>query len=121
TLAGGIIALRGAGQADGRGAQLQPAVVTAALSLILLAAALDLSGVFEVGASMQGLGGGVAGRADLLGAVFTGALAVVVAAPCTAPFMGPALGYALLQPAIPSLLIFTGLGLGFAAPFVAVA
>jgi len=116
-LAGGIIALRGAGQAVGWGAQLQPAIVTAALALILLAAALDLSGVFEIGASMQGLGGGLASRADLLGAVFTGALAVVVAAPCTAPFMGPALGYALTQPPLPALAIFTALALGFAAPF----
>jgi thiol:disulfide interchange protein len=120
-LAGGIIALRGAGQAVGWGAQLQPAVVTAALALILLAAALDLSGVFEIGASMQGLGGGLASRADLLGAVFTGALAVVVAAPCTAPFMGPALGYALTQPALPALAIFTALALGFAAPFTLLA
>ncbi|MEJ0064803.1 MAG: thioredoxin family protein [Caulobacteraceae bacterium] len=120
-LAGGIIALRGAGQAVGWGAQLQPAVVTAALALILLAAALDLSGVFEIGASLQGLGGGLASRADLLGAVFTGALAVVVAAPCTAPFMGPALGYALTQPALPALAIFTALALGFAAPFTALA
>jgi thiol:disulfide interchange protein DsbD len=121
TLAGGIIALRGAGQAVGWGAQLQPAVVTAALSLILLAAALDLSGVFEIGASMQGLGGGLTARSDLIGAVFTGALAVVVAAPCTAPFMGPALGYALTQPAVPALAIFTALGLGFAAPFTLLA
>ena len=120
-LAGGIIALRGAGQAVGWGAQLQPAVVTAALALILLAAALDLSGVFEIGASMQGLGGGLAARADLIGAVFTGALAVVVAAPCTAPFMGPALGYALTQPAVPALAIFTALALGFAAPFTLLA
>ncbi|HZZ86698.1 MAG TPA: protein-disulfide reductase DsbD domain-containing protein, partial [Caulobacteraceae bacterium] len=120
-LAGGILALRGAGQAVGWGAQLQPAIVTASLALILLAAALDPSGVFEIGASLQGLGGGLASRADLLGAVFTGALAVVVAAPCTAPFMGPALGYALTQPALPALAIFTALALGFAAPFTLIA
>jgi thiol:disulfide interchange protein len=120
-LAGVIIALRGAGQAVGWGAQLQPAVVTAALALVLLAAALDLSGVFEIGASMQGLGGGLAARADLIGGVFTGALAVVVAAPCTAPFMGPALGYALTQPAVPALAIFSALALGFAAPFTLLA
>jgi thiol:disulfide interchange protein DsbD len=120
-LAGVIIALRGAGEAVGWGAQLQPAVVTAALSLVLLAAALDLSGVFEIGASLQNLGGGLASRADLIGSVFTGALAVVVAAPCTAPFMGPALGYALTQPAVPALAIFTALALGFAAPFTLLA
>jgi thiol:disulfide interchange protein DsbD len=63
----------------------------------------------------------LASRADLLGAVFTGALAVVVAAPCTAPFMGPALGYALTQPTLPALAIFTALALGFAAPFTLLA
>jgi len=120
-LAGVIIALRGAGEAVGWGAQLQPAVVTACLALVLLAAALDLSGVFEIGASLQNLGGGLASRADLIGSVFTGALAVVVAAPCTAPFMGPALGYALTQPAVPALAIFTALALGFAAPFTLLA
>ena len=87
---------------------------------MLLAVALNLSGVFEIGASLQGLGGGLAPRAaDLVGAVFTGALAVVVAAPCTAPFMGPALGYALTQPALPALAVFAALALGFAAPFTA--
>lgn len=120
-LAAVIIALRGAGQAVGWGAQLQPAVVTAGLSLVLLAAALDLSGVFEIGASLQGLGGGLAGRAGLIGSAFTGALAVVVAAPCTAPFMGPALGYALTQPALPALIVFAALALGFAAPFTLLA
>ena len=120
-LAGVIIALRGAGEAVGWGAQLQPAIVTAGLSLVLLAAALDLSGVFEIGASLQGLGGGLAARGDLIGSVFTGALAVVVAAPCTAPFMGPALGYALTQPALPALAVFAALALGFAAPFTLIA
>jgi thiol:disulfide interchange protein len=120
-LAGGLIALRGAGEAVGWGAQLQPAIVTAALALVLLAAALDLSGVFEVGASLQGLGGGLASRANLVGGVFTGALAVVVAAPCTAPFMGPALGYALVQLAPQALAVFAALALGFAAPFTLLA
>jgi thiol:disulfide interchange protein DsbD len=120
-LAAAIIGLRDAGQAVGWGAQLQPAVVTAGLSLVLLAAALDLSGVFEIGASLQGLGGGLTGRADMVGSAFTGALAVVVAAPCTAPFMGPALAYALTQPIVPALAVFTALGLGFAAPFTLLA
>jgi thiol:disulfide interchange protein DsbD len=105
----------------GWGAQLQPAIVTASLALVLLAAALDLSGVFEIGASLQGLGGGLAARADWIGGVFTGALAVVVAAPCTAPFMGPALGFALTQSTPVALSVFAALGLGFAAPFLALA
>ena len=120
-LAAVIIALRGAGQAVGWGAQLQPAIVTASLAMILLAAALDLSGVYEIGASLQGFGGGLAARADWIGGVFTVALAVVVAAPCTAPFMGPALGFALTQSTPVALAVFAALGLGFAAPFLALA
>ena len=85
----------------------------------MLAAALNLSGLFEIGASLQGLGGGLAGRGGLIGAAFTGALAVVVAAPCTAPFMGPALGFALTQAPAVALAVFLALGLGFAAPFTA--
>jgi thiol:disulfide interchange protein DsbD len=83
----------------------------------MLGAALNLSGLFEIGTSAQGLGAGLAARGGLAGAVFTGVLAVVVAAPCTAPFMGPALGFALTQPAPVALSVFLALGLGFAAPF----
>jgi thiol:disulfide interchange protein DsbD len=120
-LAGVLIAARAAGEAIGWGFQLQSPTVTAALSLIMLAAALNLSGLFEVGASLQGLGSGVSAHGETLGSVLTGALAVVVAAPCTAPFMGPALGYALTQPPAAALTVFLGLGLGFAAPFVLIA
>jgi len=91
------------------------------LALLMLAVALNLSGLFEVGTSLQGAGSGLASRGGLLGAFFTGALAVVVAAPCTAPFMGPALGWALTQTAAAALTVFLALGIGFAAPFVAVA
>src|SRR6185312_4501875 len=79
-----------------------------------------LSGLFEVGTSLQGAGSGLAGRRGALGAFFTGALAVVVAAPCTAPFMGPAVGWALTQTAAAALTVFLALGVGFAAPFVLV-
>jgi thiol:disulfide interchange protein DsbD len=87
----------------------------------MLAVALNLSGVFEVGTSLQGAGSRLASHGGLVGAFFTGTLAVVVAAPCTAPFMGPALGWALTQPPAAALTVFTALGLGFAAPFVLVA
>jgi len=93
----------------------------AGLALLMLAVALNLSGVFEVGQSLQGAGAGLAARSSLAGAFFTGALAVVVAAPCTAPFMAPALGWGLTQSAAASLAVFAALGLGFAAPFVAAA
>lgn len=120
-LAGALIAVRAAGSAAGWGFQLQDPPVVAALALLMLLVALNLSGVFEVGTSLQGAGSGLAARSGLAGSFFTGALAVVVAAPCTAPFMGPALGWALTQPAAAALTVFLALGLGFAAPFVAVA
>jgi thiol:disulfide interchange protein len=87
----------------------------------MLAVALNLSGLFEVGTSLQGAGSGLASRGGVAGAFFTGALAVVVAAPCTAPFMGPALGWALTQTPAAALTVFLALGVGFAAPFVLVA
>ena len=120
-LAGALLAARAAGAAVGWGFQLQTPGVTAALSLLMLLVALNLSGVFEIGLSVQGAGQDLASRGGLIGAFFTGALAVVVAAPCTAPLMGPALAYALGQPPATALLVFAGLGAGFAAPFTLLA
>ncbi len=120
-LAGVLIAAKAGGAAIGWGFQLQSPLVVAALGLVMLAAALNLSGLYEIGSSAQGLGGGLAARGGLLGSALTGMLAVVVAAPCTAPFMGPALGYALTQPAAVALAVFAALGLGFAAPFTLLA
>ena len=120
-LAGLLIALRAAGAAVGWGFQLQSPLVVAALALLMLLVALNMSGVFEIGTSVQGVGEGASGRGGVLGAFLTGALAVVVAAPCTAPFMAGALGYALTQPPLQALAVFTALALGFAAPFVLVA
>jgi thiol:disulfide interchange protein/DsbC/DsbD-like thiol-disulfide interchange protein len=120
-LAGGLIALKAAGSAVGWGFQLQSPPVVAVLALLMLGVALNLSGLFEVGTSLQGAGSGLASRSGLAGAFFTGALAVVVAAPCTAPFMGPALGWALTQTPAAALTVFLFLGIGFAAPFVLVA
>jgi thiol:disulfide interchange protein DsbD len=120
-LAVALIAARAAGQAAGWGFQLQAPVIVAALALIMLAAALNLSGLYEVGTSAQGLGAGLAPRGEIAGAFLTGVLAVVVAAPCTAPFMGPALGFALTQPAGSALAVFAALAVGFAAPFTALA
>ncbi|WP_269715313.1 protein-disulfide reductase DsbD family protein [Caulobacter sp. NIBR2454] len=119
-LAGALIAARAAGQAVGWGFQLQSPAVVGVLSLVMLLTALNLSSVFEVGTSVQGAGQGLASKNGLAGSFFTGVLAVVVAAPCTAPFMAPAIGVALTQPAIGSLAIFLFLGLGLAAPYVAI-
>jgi thiol:disulfide interchange protein DsbD len=120
-LAGALIALKAAGSAIGWGFQLQSPPVVAVLALLMLAVALNLSGLFEVGTSLQGAGTGLASKGGSAGAFFTGALAVVVAAPCTAPFMGPALGWALTQTPAAALTVFLFLGIGFAAPFVLVA
>ena len=116
-LAGLLIAARAGGAAVGWGFQLQTPIVVAGLALIMLAAGLNMSGLYEIGTSAQGLGSGLASRGGLVGAAFTGVLAVVVAAPCTAPFMAGALSYALTQPEAVSLTVFLALGLGFAAPF----
>ncbi len=118
-LAGALIALKAAGQAIGWGFQLQSPAMVAALALVMLLVALNLSGVFEAGSSLQGAGAGAASRTGLTGSFLTGVLAVVVAAPCTAPFMASAMGYALTQDAWLSLPVFAALGLGLAAPFVA--
>ena len=120
-LAGLLIAARAGGEAVGWGFQLQSAGVVAALALLMLLVALNLSGVFEVGTSIQGAGSGLAQHGGLVGAFFTGALAVVVAAPCTAPFMAGAIGWAVTQPPAAALLVFAALGLGLAAPFTIIA
>jgi len=120
-LALALIGLKAAGAEVGWGFQLQSPPIVAALALLMLAVALDLSGVFEVGTSLQGAGAGLAARSGLVGDVFTGALAVIVAAPCTAPFMGAAVGWALTQSAAAALAVFLALGAGFALPFVLIA
>ncbi|HAL07597.1 MAG TPA: thiol:disulfide interchange protein, partial [Brevundimonas sp.] len=93
--------------------------VVAALALLMLAVALNLSGVFHIGAGLQGAGHGPLSRLPgVAGAFFTGVLAVVVAAPCTAPFMAFALGAALFMPWPMALAVFLMLGLGLALPYV---
>ncbi len=121
-LAGLMLGLRAAGEAVGWGFQLQSPVVVLSLSLLILAVGLNLSGVYHIGQSLQGLGETRLSRLPGgTGAFFTGVLAVAVAAPCTAPFMAAALGAALIMPWGAALIVFLMLGLGLALPFVAVA
>jgi thiol:disulfide interchange protein DsbD len=115
-LAGTLIVLRGAGDAVGWGFQLQAPWVTAALALLFFVIALNLLGVFEIGGGAQNVGAGLVARGGDAGAFFTGALAVVAATPCTAPFMATAIGAALTQSGPATLLIFAALGVGFALP-----
>ncbi len=119
-LAGLLIAIRAGGAAVGWGFQLQSPLVVAVLALVMLASALNLTGLFEVGASLQNAAGSVTDKGGFWGAVSTGALAIVVATPCTAPLMAGALSYALVQPPAVGLAVFAALALGFAAPFTLV-
>lgn len=119
-LAGMLMALRAGGESLGWGFQLQSPPVVTLLALLMFAMALNLSGLFDIGLSLTRLGGAGAGR-GYGDSLLTGGLAVLVAAPCTAPFMGAALGFALVQPPIIGLLVFTALGLGLALPFVVLA
>ncbi|EMB4324432.1 thioredoxin family protein [Pluralibacter gergoviae] len=116
-LAGILLAIRAGGSAVGWGFQLQSPLVIATLALVILGAALNLLGVFEVGLSMQRAGEIAIGRGAFLRSALTGALAIVVATPCSAPFMAGAIGYALVQPPAVALAIFFALAVGFAAPF----
>jgi thiol:disulfide interchange protein len=111
-----IVLLRSGGSAVGWGFQLQSPLAVAGFALLVFAVALNLSGLFEVGSVTAGEG--LASRGGFTGAFFTGVLAVAVAAPCTAPFMAAALGFALTQGALPALAVFVSLGLGFALPFL---
>jgi thiol:disulfide interchange protein DsbD len=80
---------------------------------------LSLAGQFEIGLTLTSAGGSLAARQGYSGSFFTGVLAVVVATPCTAPFMGAALGYALAQSSAVTFAVFTALALGLSAPYVA--
>ena len=113
-----LIGLQQAGNAVGWGFQLQSPGFVIALAYLFVAMGLSLSGVVELGSNLMNTGSGLAEREGLSGSFFTGVLAVVVASPCTAPFMGTALGFAVSQPAHIGLLVFAALGAGMAAPLL---
>ncbi|HEX7111166.1 MAG TPA: protein-disulfide reductase DsbD domain-containing protein [Mizugakiibacter sp.] len=110
--------LRGAGQALGWGFQLQQPVLVGALALVMVAVGLGMSGVVQVGAGLVGVSGALAQRSGPWADFLTGVLACVVASPCTAPFMGSALAFALYAPIALALAVFLALGLGLALPFL---
>jgi len=116
-LAGVLLVSRAFGTALGWGFPLQSPWTVAALTLLFAAAGLNLLGVFEVGGGLMGVGSQLSSRADLGGSFFSGVFAMVAAAPCTAPFMGAALGWALTRPAGEALATFGALGAGAAAPY----
>ncbi|UFP95404.1 thioredoxin family protein [Gloeobacter morelensis MG652769] len=116
-LAGGLLLLRAGGEQLGWGFQLQSPPFLVILCAVLFLFGLNLFGIFEVGTALTRLGG-AGPTGGLGGSFFSGVLATTVATPCTAPFMGSALGYALTQPTWAALLVFTALGLGMASPYL---
>ncbi|MCY4357051.1 MAG: protein-disulfide reductase DsbD family protein [Gammaproteobacteria bacterium] len=117
-LASVLIALRAGGEAVGWAFQFQQPWFLAFIVYLFFTMGLSLSGVFEIGTGLMGAGGSLAAQKGYRGSFFTGVLATTVATPCTAPFMGPAIGFALSQPWWVALPVFTALGLGMAAPIL---
>lgn len=116
--AGVLMVLRSGGAALGWGFQLQSPFFVGLLVYVMVALGLSLSGLLQFGTRWMGAGQNLAARPGLSGSFFTGVLAVVVASPCTAPFMGTALGFALTQPPVAALSVFLALALGLAFPFL---
>ena len=118
-LAGLLLAFRAAGDQLGWGFQLQSPVFIVGLSVLFALIGLNLLGVFELPSVLPGSLAAVRARHPVVDHGLTGVLAVAVASPCTAPFMGAALGAALTQPAPQALSVFAALGAGMAAPYLA--
>lgn len=114
-----LIALRAGGSQLGWGFQLQSPTFIAVLASFMFFFALSLAGFFDMGLSLTSAGGSLAQKGGYTGSFFTGVLATVVATPCTAPFMGAAVGFALSQPATITFAVFTALALGLATPYLA--
>jgi thiol:disulfide interchange protein/DsbC/DsbD-like thiol-disulfide interchange protein len=117
-LAGVLLMLRAGGEQLGWGFQLQSPLFVTLLVYLLLAVGLNLSGVFEVGGGLAGVGDNLTQGDSYSASFFTGVLATLVATPCSAPFMAPAVGAALTQAPFNALCIFAALGVGISLPFV---
>ncbi len=119
TLVALLLGLRAAGATLGWGFQFQSPVFLALMAALLFFLGLSLAGQFEIGLTLTSAGGALAAKQGYAGSFFTGVLTVIVATPCTAPFMGAAIGYALAAPVATTFAVFTALALGLAAPYVA--
>ena len=118
TIAALLIALKSGGESIGWGYQLQsPVVVSLLFYLFVILGFIFMSNVV-LGSSLARLSSVSLNKSDSVESFLTGVLAVIVASPCTAPFMGSAIGFALLQPSFYSILIFLGLGIGFSLPYL---
>ena len=120
-LAGVMIALKSAGSAVGWGFQLQNTGVVWVLAVVFFLIGLNLMGAFEVGQLAPSSLLSMRAKHPGVDAFFSGVLAVIAASPCTAPFMGAALGFALTQSAVAALAVFAALGIGMALPYVLLA
>ncbi len=116
-----LLGARSAGAAAGWGFQFQSPAFVAGMAWLLFAVGLNLSGVFQIGGNLAGTGQGLAMRGGHAGSFFTGLLAVLVATPCTAPFMGAAIAGALAAPPSVTILVFLAMGSGLAAPYLLLA
>jgi len=114
-----VVAIRASVGDVSWGFQFQSPIFSLLIAYLFFVVGLNLAGVFEIGGSFAGLGQGLAARTGPAGAFFTGVLAVVVATPCTAPFMAAALGFALSQPAPQTVAVLLAMGLGLALPYLA--
>lgn len=117
-LAALLLALRAGGAQIGWGFQFQTPGFVLAVAWLMFAIGLSLSGVYTLGNSVAGIGEALTEKPGYRGSFFAGVLAAIVATPCTAPFMGAAIAYALAQPAPHLIIVFTGLGLGLALPYL---
>ncbi|PZO87564.1 MAG: disulfide bond formation protein DsbD [Micavibrio aeruginosavorus] len=117
-IAGILLALKAAGAQVGWGFQLQHPAVILFLAYLFFMLGLNLSGYFEINTRLTNIGQSLTQKTGITGSFFTGVLATLVATPCTAPFMGAAMGYALTQPAYVSMAVFLALGLGLAIPYL---
>lgn len=113
-----LLSLKGAGEEIGWGFHLQNPIVIIVITYIIFLIGLNLLGMFEIGGRMAGVGQKLTQGNSLKSSFFTGMLATIVATPCTAPFMGVALGYGITQPAVISMGIFMALGFGLALPYL---
>ena len=114
-----MLALRAAGEQLGWGFQLQSPAVVAALAALFTLIGLNLAGLFEFGAFLPSSVASLEARHPVANAFLSGVLAVAIASPCTAPFMGASLGFAIGLPAVQALLVFAAIGIGMALPYLA--
>jgi thiol:disulfide interchange protein/DsbC/DsbD-like thiol-disulfide interchange protein len=117
-LVGVLVFLRAGGQHLGWGFQLQSPQFVFVMACVLFAFGLNLLGVFEISGRFMGVGDGLASKQGWVGSFFTGVLATLVATPCSAPFMGSAVGFALSQSNFIIFLTFSALGFGLAIPYL---